>query len=142
CSVGLCAERCNLQIEESLHHLLALRYIVIHTKNTEKYLVVLILSLFLRKMCVLRATNCLYVILASFVFLFNIIQYSAVTGSPVASSILTSNLNYIEIDHELVPRTIENINDMSPLPVPPGRNNSEMRKFPVSKRQIQRIILE
>ncbi|CAL4247339.1 unnamed protein product, partial [Meganyctiphanes norvegica] len=93
-------------------------------------------------MCVLRATNCLYVILASTVFLFNILQYSAVTGSHVASSILTSNLNYIEIDHELVPRTIENINEMSPLPVPPGRNNSEMRKFPVSKRQIQRIILE
>merc|ERR1712179_100410 len=61
--------------------------------------------------------------------------------STVNISLSDSNATYIEIDHGLVPREIKNINDMSPLPVPPGRD-SVMKKYTVSKRPIQEIILD
>ncbi|CAL4191762.1 unnamed protein product [Meganyctiphanes norvegica] len=73
-------------------------------------------------------------------FFYIILVFTAARTS-VDSSRLSSNGNYVKIDHELIPRKIENINDISPLPVPPGRD-SATRKFPVSKRQIQSIILE
>ncbi|CAL4115886.1 unnamed protein product [Meganyctiphanes norvegica] len=83
-------------------------------------------------MGVRRVVKALHAILASSLFMFNVMAvHSEATGSS----------HYIEIDHELEPRKIENINDMSPLPVPPGRDEA-VKKYPVSKRQIQSIILE
>jgi len=89
-------------------------------------------------MGVIGPTKMLHIILACTVFLIKITEHGGAVGNPVLS---TSNLTYIKIDHELVPRKIQNINELSPLPVPPGRD-SAMRKYPVSKRLIQEIILE
>ncbi|CAL4069488.1 unnamed protein product [Meganyctiphanes norvegica] len=83
-------------------------------------------------MGVLSVTRALHILLTSTVLLFNIVQHE------VASMDVPTK--YIQIDHDLVPRKLENINDMTPLPVPPGRNNLT-KKYPIHKKNIQDVIL-
>ena len=65
-------------------------------------------------------------------------QLSNATHSLEDISTSTRNVTYVEIDASLQPRRIEDINDVLPLPVPPGRDY-EMKKYPVFKRQVQEI---